>query len=67
VVELHVDGTALLLDVADHSPDRRPVVAGERASGAGGFGLVIAERLAQDVGWYATGTAKHVWAVFGVD
>lgn len=64
VVELGVDGTALLLDVADHDPGRPPVVAGERAVGAGGFGLMIARRLAEDVGWYAAHDTKHVWAVF---
>lgn len=64
LVELHVDGTALLLEVADHHLDRRPVVAGQRAFGAGGFGLLIAQHLADDVGWYATRTTKHVWAVF---
>jgi hypothetical protein len=26
----------------------------------------IAQRLAQDVGWYATDTAKHVWAMLPV-
>ncbi|KGM02616.1 hypothetical protein Q760_12475 [Cellulomonas cellasea DSM 20118] len=64
VVNLGVDGTALLLDVADHHPGRAPVLAGERAVGAGGFGLMITQRLAADVGWYTTRTAKHVWATF---
>ncbi len=64
VVELGVDGTAVLLDVADHHPDAQPVISGRRASGAGGFGLLITRRLADGVGWYTTPTTKHVWAFF---
>ncbi len=63
VVELRTDGTAFVLDVADHDTATRPVVAGSRAPGDGGFGLMIARRLADDVGWYTTRTTKHVWAV----
>ena len=54
----------LLLDVVDHDVDSSPVVAGSRPAGEGGFGLKLAQRLAADVGWYARGTAKHVWACF---
>lgn len=62
VVELRTDGAAYVLDVADHDTGTPPVVAGARAPGDGGFGLLIARRLADDVGWYATRTTKHVWA-----
>ncbi|WP_136519955.1 MULTISPECIES: ATP-binding protein [Cellulomonas] len=62
VVELRTDGTTYLLDVADHDTASAPVMSGARAPGDGGFGLLIARRLAQDVGWYATRTTKHVWA-----
>ncbi len=34
--------------------------------GEGGLGLPLAERLAADVGWYPSGTVKHVWATFTV-
>lgn len=64
IVLLKSDGRDFLLDVADHDLTTEPRVAGERPAGAGGFGLQIARRLAQDVGWYATSTTKHVWAVF---
>lgn len=53
----------LLLDVADHDVRSVPAIAGERAVGMGGFGLQIARRLSQTVGWYADETTKHVWAV----
>ncbi|MEV7971818.1 ATP-binding protein [Cellulomonas sp. NPDC089187] len=63
-VQLLSDGNEYLLDVADHDVDSTPALAGTRAPGAGGFGLQIARRLSQDVGWYVDGTAKHVWARF---
>lgn len=63
-VRLLTDGTAWLVDVVDHAPDVEPAVASGRAVGDGGYGLVIVQRLARDVGTYATGTAKHVWARF---
>lgn len=64
ILSLLSDGRDFLLDVADHDPHTPPQVAGERAPGAGGFGLKIARRLAQDVAWYTTDEAKHIWAVF---
>lgn len=64
IVTLMTDGEDFLLDVADHDPHTPPLVAGERAPGAGGFGLKIARRLAQQVAWYTTDEAKHIWAVF---
>ncbi|GIG28905.1 ATP-binding protein [Cellulomonas marina] len=64
IVRLLADGDGWLLDVADHGVDTAPVLAGVREPGEGGFGLAIARKLALDVGWYATGTTKHVWAVF---
>ena len=54
----------LIIDVRDNDPDGRPTVEERRAPGAGGLGLALVERLAQDVGWYRTATGKHVWAVF---
>ncbi|WP_205687476.1 ATP-binding protein [Cellulomonas endophytica] len=64
VVRLLSDGSGFALDVADHDVVSIPVLAGERRPGAGGFGLLIARRLAQDVGWYTRTETKHVWAAF---
>jgi serine/threonine-protein kinase RsbW len=63
-VRLLSDGREYLLDVADHDTGSTPALAGERAPGAGGFGLQIARRLSQAVGWYADESTKHVWAIF---
>jgi hypothetical protein len=66
VVRLLSDGRELVVDVVDHSPEV-PVVAGRRSPGAGGFGLVLAQRAATAVGWFRAGTGeKHVWARFDV-
>lgn len=64
VLSLLVDADDYLLDVCDTDLETTPVIAGERPSGAGGFGLLIAHRLSQEVGWYTTDSAKHVWATF---
>ncbi|WP_258725734.1 ATP-binding protein [Cellulomonas sp. NS3] len=64
VVELRTDATSYLLDVADSAVNAGPVLAGIRRAGEGGFGLQIAHQLAQEVGWYAGATTKHVWARF---
>ncbi len=64
VVRVALLDELLLVDVADQDPGSRPVVAGTRAPGAGGFGLRLAYRLATDVGWYRIGGSKHVWATF---
>ena len=63
VVRLLRDRDAYLLDVEDHAPGAEPYVAVGRPDGHGGLGLQIARRLARDVGWYANGSEKHVWAV----
>ncbi|MCM3660195.1 ATP-binding protein [Georgenia satyanarayanai] len=64
IVTLGSDGARNLLEVADHDPRSIPVLAGRRAPGAGGFGLQIARRLGQEVGWYTTRTTKHIWVTF---
>lgn len=56
--------SAWVLDVADGALDLVPQVESDRAPGDGGFGLQLAHLLAADVGWYATGETKHVWASF---
>ncbi len=64
VLSLLVDADDYLLDVCDTDLETTPVIAGARPSGAGGFGLLIAHRLSQEVGWYTTDSTKHVWAIF---
>ncbi|PRZ02888.1 hypothetical protein BCE75_11623 [Isoptericola sp. CG 20/1183] len=63
VVRLSERDGEYLLDVVDRAPDRVPGAV-EGPSGRGGFGLLLAARLAAEVGWYSTETAKHVWARF---
>jgi serine/threonine-protein kinase RsbW len=63
VVRLLREGDTYLLDVADRAPGTAPYVAVGRPEGQGGLGLQIARRLACDVGWYADGDEKHVWAI----
>jgi hypothetical protein len=63
-LSLGSDGRDYLLDVGDSDLESVPVLAGDRAVGAGGFGLLIARRLSQEVGWYTAEGAKHVWAIF---
>lgn len=66
ILSLHADGRDYLLDVRDSDLESVPMLAGERPVGAGGFGLLIARRLSQDVGWYTADGTKHVWATFPV-
>ncbi len=55
-----------LLDVVDRAPDSAPQIAAARPVGGGGFGLRLASRLADAIGWYPTPNGKHVWARFTV-
>jgi len=64
VALLRADGH-LIVDVVDGDPHSAPV-AERRPWGAGGLGLQLTERLAEEVGWYPTGTGKHVWAKFSL-
>lgn len=64
IVTLMATATEQLLDVADHDVATEPAIAQGRELGAGGFGLVLAQRLAFDVGWYVTELTKHIWARF---
>lgn len=63
-VILRADETAFLLEVVDSCLDADPVVASGRGPGEGGFGLVLAEKLASAVGWFSEGPNKHIWATF---
>ncbi|MEU4625666.1 ATP-binding protein [Actinoplanes sp. NPDC023801] len=65
VALLRADGH-LILDVADNEPGAVPVTGVPRAPGTGGLGLHLAERFAEQVGWYATASDKHVWAEFAL-
>ena len=65
VALLRADGH-LIIDVIDNDPTTRPTIHPDRAAGTGGLGLPLTQRLAQDVGWYPTGTDKHVWAQFTI-
>ncbi|MDD9206326.1 ATP-binding protein [Georgenia sp. 10Sc9-8] len=64
IVRLLDSGEELVLDVVDHAPDEAPEVDDGRAVGDGGLGLQIATRMAMDIGWFAEGAEKHVWARF---
>lgn len=66
VVRLSERDGEYLLEVADRAPDRPRDPVGGGPSGQGGFGLLLAARLADEVGWYRTAAAKHVWARFVV-
>lgn len=63
-VQLLTDGEEYIVDVIDQDTSRAPVVAAPRLPGDGGFGLVLAQRLALDVGWFVA-EGKHVWARLG--
>jgi anti-sigma regulatory factor (Ser/Thr protein kinase) len=65
VALLRADGH-LIVDVIDNQPGASPVVDSQRRPGAGGLGLVLAEQLAEDVGWFPAGGRKHVWAQFTI-
>lgn len=64
VVILQRSDGSLVIDVADHDPASAPAAGDRRRSGDGGLGLILAERLAEDVGWYPTGAGKSIWAIF---
>ncbi|WP_305786752.1 ATP-binding protein [Symbioplanes lichenis] len=53
-----------VIDVADHDLSSVPELADTRPINAGGRGLHLANAFAVEVGWYATETTKHIWAVF---
>jgi serine/threonine-protein kinase RsbW len=62
-VALRADGH-VVVDVADSAAGTLPSVDRHRPAGDGGLGLQLAEKLAEEVGWYPTPTGKHVWAAF---
>ena len=65
VVRLLSDTDCYILDVSDGAVHDLPRPAPARQSiGTGGRGLPICLAMAERVCWYATDTAKHVWASF---
>ncbi|MEW2376623.1 ATP-binding protein [Micromonospora sp. NPDC047812] len=64
IVRLLATDDCLILDVADHDLGSLPQLAEARPVGDGGRGLELARALSLDVGWYATGTTKNIWASF---
>ncbi len=62
-VHLSTDGATYLLEVVDQAPESPPQVAVDRDGGDGGFGLVLALRVAHEVGWFRTERSKCVWSV----
>lgn len=63
-VRLLRDHDRLIIDVADHDLDAKPVLDEDRPLGAGGLGLQLTREFAVDVGWYIGDATKHVWAGF---
>jgi serine/threonine-protein kinase RsbW len=66
VVILQRSDGKLVVDVLDNDAKSTPAPDEDRAAGAGGLGLVLAQRLAHDVGWYPTSAGKGVWATFAL-
>ncbi|MDO8143321.1 ATP-binding protein [Isoptericola sp. 178] len=64
-VELRCDGATVVVSVTDQRPDLPPVLSPHRDLGEGGFGLQLALRVADEVGWYRDSAwEKRVWARF---
>lgn len=55
--------TAFVVDVTDSDLEHPPKITMRPAPG---FGLRIAESMAESAGWYIDGRRKHVWAQFVV-
>jgi serine/threonine-protein kinase RsbW len=61
-VRLSCTDDHIILDVADHDIESRPVYDPSRPPGTGGLGLPLVRDLSDGLGWYLTATTKHVWA-----
>jgi hypothetical protein len=61
-VQLFRTETTFILDVADNDPWVIPQFDEERHPRAARLGLHMARRVSIDMGWYADGGTKHVWA-----
>lgn len=56
-----------LIEVSDAATSRPPTPAVDRDPSQGGLGLYLIARMARRHGWYASGAAKHVWALLPRD
>jgi anti-sigma regulatory factor (Ser/Thr protein kinase) len=56
----------LVLDVADHDPGTTPHGPAASSTNNRGRGLAIVRSMSLQVGWYATGRTKHIWASFPI-
>lgn len=64
LVRLLLADGCFILDIADHDMTTVPELREVHPLDSGGRGLFLARQMALDVGWYATGAAKHIWATF---
>ncbi|WFE38191.1 ATP-binding protein [Micromonospora sp. WMMD998] len=64
IVTLLATDDRFLLDVADHDVSSVPELSDISPTDSGGRGLFLAQSISLDVGWYATGSSKHIWAAF---
>ena len=64
IVTLLTTDDRFLLDVADHDVSSVPELTDISPTDSGGRGLFLAQSASLDVGWYATGKTKNIWASF---
>ncbi|MET9300756.1 MULTISPECIES: ATP-binding protein [Micromonospora] len=64
IVTLLTTDDRFLLDVADHDVSSVPELTDISPTDSGGRGLFLAQSVSLDVGWYATGKTKNIWASF---
>ncbi|MGC4893705.1 ATP-binding protein [Micromonospora sp. DT31] len=64
IVTLLAADDLFLLDVADHDVGTVPELTDISPTDSGGRGLFLAQSVSLDVGWYATGGTKNIWASF---
>ncbi|WP_431935607.1 ATP-binding protein [Micromonospora sp. RP3T] len=64
IVTLLATDDCFLLDVADHDVSSVPELSDIHPMDSGGRGLFLAQSISLDVGWYATGETKNIWASF---
>ncbi|MBB5111299.1 ATP-binding protein [Micromonospora echinospora] len=64
IITLLTTDDRFLLDVADHDVSSVPELTDISPTDSGGRGLFLAQSVSLDVGWYATGSTKNIWAAF---
>ncbi|MEW2593346.1 ATP-binding protein [Micromonospora aurantiaca] len=64
IITLLATDDRFLLDVADHDVSTVPELTDISPTDSGGRGLFLAQSVSLDVGWYATGKTKNIWASF---